>query len=111
MPSLGSMVRARWSALLGGSPLLHTAFSLESVLDETIFVIGPALVTMLATEVYPAAGVAVAMVACVAGTLLLAAQRGTEPPSGSMPGRRCRRTAGHCRPPAIRRSGPCPRPG
>jgi MFS family permease len=33
MPSLGSMVRARWSVLVGGSALLHTAFSLESVLD------------------------------------------------------------------------------
>ena len=79
MPSLGSMVRARWSALLGGSPLLHTAFSLESVLDETIFVIGPAVVTLLATEVTPAAGVVVAMTACVTGTLLFAAQRRTEP--------------------------------
>jgi MFS family permease len=80
MPSLGSMVRARWSALLGDSPLLHAAFSLESVADETIFVIGPAVVTLLATEVYPAAGVGVAMVACVTGTLLFAAQRRTEPP-------------------------------
>jgi MFS family permease len=85
MPSLGSMVRARWSALLGGSPLLHAAFSLESVLDETIFVIGPAVVTLLATQVYPAAGVAVAMVACLTGTLLLAAQRGTEPPARPAP--------------------------
>jgi MFS family permease len=81
MPSLGSMVRARWSALLGDSPLLHSAFSLESVFDEVIFVIGPAVVTLLATEVYPAAGLAVAMVACVVGTLLLAAQRATEPAS------------------------------
>jgi MFS family permease len=83
MPSLGPMVRARWSALLGDSPQLHTAFSLESVADEAIFVIGPAVVTLLATEVHPAAGVAVAMVACVAGTLLLAAQRRTEPPARS----------------------------
>ncbi len=82
MPSLGSMVRARWSALLGDSPLLHAAFSLESVLDEAIFVIGPAVVALLATEVYPAAGVAVAMAACVTGTLLFAAQRGTEPLTG-----------------------------
>jgi MFS family permease len=82
MPSLGSMVRARWSALLGDSPLLHTAFSLESVVDETIFVIGPAVVTLLATEVNPAAGVAVAMAACVTGTLLFAAQRRTEPSAG-----------------------------
>lgn len=79
MPSLGSMVRARWSALLGDSPLLHTAFSLESVADEAIFVIGPAAVTLLATEVNPAAGVAVAMIACVTGTLLFAAQRRSEP--------------------------------
>jgi MFS family permease len=79
MPSLGSMVRARWSALLGDSPLLHAAFSLESVVDEMIFVIGPAVVTLLATEVNPAAGVGVAMAACVTGTLLFAAQRRTEP--------------------------------
>jgi MFS family permease len=82
MPTLGSMVRARWSVLLGDSPLLHSAFSLESVADELIFVIGPALVTVLATEVYPASGVAAAMTACVIGTLLLAAQRRTEPPPG-----------------------------
>lgn len=79
MPSLGSMVRSRWSALLGDSPLLHAAFSLESVADELIYVIGPAVVTLLATEVYPAAGVAVAGVLCVTGTLLLASQRRTEP--------------------------------
>jgi MFS family permease len=37
---------------------------------------------VLATEVYPASGVAVAMTACVIGTLLLAAQRATEPRPG-----------------------------
>jgi len=79
MPSLGSMVRSGWSALVSGSQQLHTAFSLESVADELIFVIGPAVVTLLATEVYPAAGVTVAAVLCVTGTLLLAAQRSTQP--------------------------------
>ncbi len=79
-PQLGSMVRARWSALLAGSPLLHAAFSLESVADEVIFVAGPVLVTLLATEVYPASGLAVAAATCLAGTLLFAAQRATEPP-------------------------------
>ena len=82
MPSAGSMVRARWSALLGDSPRLHTAFALESVNDEMIFVAGPVIVTLLATEVYPAAGVGVAALLGVTGTLLLAAQRRTEPPSG-----------------------------
>ena len=80
MPSLGSMVRARWSHLLAGSPLLHSAFALESVADEMIFVAGPAVVTLLATKVLPAAGVLVAMLVCLAGTLLFAAQRSTEPP-------------------------------
>ncbi len=85
MPSLGSMVRARWSALLGDSPRLHTAFALESVNDEVIFVLGPVIVTILATEVYPASGVAAAMLLCVTGTLLLAAQRGTEPAPRNRP--------------------------
>ena len=82
MPSLGSMVRARWSHLLAGSPALHSAFALESVADEMIFVAGPAVVTLLATKVLPAAGVLVSMVVCLAGTLLFAAQRRTEPPPG-----------------------------
>jgi MFS family permease len=80
MPVLGPMSRARWSALLAGTTRLHTAFSLESVADEFCFVVGPALVTVLATEVHPAAGVGVATVACLAGTLWFAAQRDTEPP-------------------------------
>jgi MFS family permease len=80
MPSLGSMVRSRWSALLAGSPLLHTAFSFESVADEMIFVAGPALVTILATELVPVTGIAVACALAVTGTLLLAGQRATEPP-------------------------------
>ena len=79
MPSLGAMVRARWSVLLAGSPRLHAAFSFESVADELCFVIGPVAVTLLATEVSPAAGVGVAALLCVLGTLWFAAQRGTEP--------------------------------
>lgn len=82
MPTLGSMVRARWSALLAGSSRLHTAFSLESVADEVIFVIGPVVVTLLATDIYPAAGVAAATLLCLAGTLLFAGQRRTQPPPG-----------------------------
>jgi predicted MFS family arabinose efflux permease len=80
MPALGPMARARWSTLLAGSPRLHTAFSLESVADELCFVIGPALVTVLATEVHPAAGVGVAALLCLSGTLWFASLRDTEPP-------------------------------
>jgi MFS family permease len=80
MPSLGAMVRVRWSALLAGTPRLHAAFSFESVADELCFVIGPAAVTLLATEVFPAAGVGVSALLCLAGTLWYAAERRTEPP-------------------------------
>jgi predicted MFS family arabinose efflux permease len=79
MPALGTMVRARWSVLLAGSARLHAAFSFESVADELCFIIGPAAVTLLATEVYPAAGVGVAAALCLAGTLWFVAQRTTEP--------------------------------
>jgi MFS family permease len=79
MPSLGAMVRARWSVLLAGSPRLHAAFSFESVADELCFVVGPAAVTLLATEVFPASGVGVAALLCLLGTLWFATQRGTEP--------------------------------
>jgi predicted MFS family arabinose efflux permease len=80
MPSLGAMVRARWSVLLAGSPRLHAAFSFESVADEFCFVVGPAAVTLLATEAFPASGVGVAALLCIAGTLWFASERGTEPP-------------------------------
>ena len=87
MPSVGPMVRARWSVLLAGTGRLHTAFSLESVADEIIFVVGPALVALLATAVYPAAGVGAAVVLCVTGTLLFAAQRRTQPQPRGLPRR------------------------
>jgi MFS family permease len=79
MPVLGPMVRARWSVLLAGSPRLHTAFSLESVGDELCYMVGPAVVTLLATQVHPAAGVTAAAALCLAGTLWFASQRDTEP--------------------------------
>jgi MFS family permease len=85
MPSLGSMVRARWNNLLADSPHLHTAFSFESVADELVFVLGPAVVTVLSTEVFPAAGLLVATAACVAGVLWFVAQRATEPPVTGKP--------------------------
>ncbi|MCW2881369.1 MAG: hypothetical protein JWQ95_5469 [Sphaerisporangium sp.] len=79
--SLGSMVRARWSHILGSSAKLHTAFSFESVADEVIFVAGPALVTGLTTLVNLYAGLILALVFTVAGTVAFALQRKTEPPA------------------------------
>jgi MFS family permease len=84
--SVGALVRARWSFLIpAGAPRLHTAYSLESVLDELIFVVGPVVVTLLATRVAPPAGLVAATTAALVGGLMFAAQRRTEPPAA--PGR------------------------
>lgn len=81
LPSVGTCVRARWSyALKDDLSRLHTAFSFEAVADETVFLVGPILVTMLATAVDPLAGLAAALVAGLAGTYAFVGLRSTEPP-------------------------------
>jgi MFS family permease len=78
--SAGSCVRARWSHRLKESPLLNTAFAVEAVLDEVVFIVGPVLVTLLATTWHPALGVAVSAALGLIGALALAGQRDTQPP-------------------------------
>jgi MFS family permease len=80
LPPIGSCVRARWSHVLDSPDDVQTAFAIEAVLDEAVFIVGPILVAVLATTVSPALGLATAIVAGVAGSLAFAAQRGTEPP-------------------------------
>src|SRR4051794_16072663 len=80
LPQVGSSVRARWSHVLDQPAEVQTAFALEAVLDEAVFMVGPILVAVLATTWHPAAGILVAVVACVGGTLFLSAQRSTAPP-------------------------------
>ena len=79
LPSFGSLVRARWARLHSGTPLLHTAYALESVLDEVVFVVGPVLATILATSVHPLSGLVTNLVLTLGGGLWFAAQRATEP--------------------------------
>ncbi len=80
LPPIGSCVRARWSYVLRQPAEVQTAFALEAVLDEVVFIIGPILVAMLATNISPVLGLGVAIVAGVGGSLGFAAQRSTEPP-------------------------------
>ena len=80
LPQVGSCVRARWSYALDSPADVQTAYALEAVADEAVFIVGPILVTVLATAWHPLAGLSVAIVTGVAGTLALAAQRSTEPP-------------------------------
>lgn len=97
IPQIGSLVRARWAHVLSGDSDLHTAFAVEAIGDEVVFVTGPTLVTVLSTALHPQTGLLVALALGTAGTLALVLQRRTEPPAhaattaahrGEMPWRR-----------------------
>ena len=79
--SVGSLVRARWSLALAGRPELSTAYSLESVLDELIFVVGPLIATLIATHADPVIVLYVCCALIGAGAAWLSVQRSTEPPA------------------------------
>ena len=97
-PQLPAMVRTRWASLLAGDPAaMQTAYALESVLDEVVYIVGPVIVVTLAAQLFPAAGLAGAAVLVTVGTLWLAALRGTEPapaPAGRRGGPRAIATPG-----------------
>lgn len=80
LPQISSCVRARWAHVLDSPADVQTAFALEAVADEAVYMVGPILSTVLSTSVHPAAGLVTAVVAGVGGGLLFASQRATEPP-------------------------------
>ncbi|MGW7306892.1 MFS transporter [Streptomyces sp. NPDC054835] len=80
-PNTGGMSRARWAYLLKDDPdALHTANAFEQAADELCFMLGPVLAALLCSALFPEAGTLVAAVLFLAGVLLFAAQRSTEPP-------------------------------
>jgi MFS family permease len=81
LPQIGSAVRARWAHVLERPAQVQTAYALEAVFDEVVFILGPILVTVLATLVDPVLGLAVAAVAGSLGAWGFAAQRATAPPA------------------------------
>jgi MFS family permease len=76
--SFSSFMRARWAALAAREQL-RTAYALESMLDETIFLLGPLLVTVLVAAVHPAAGLVACAVLTTAGSVAVALHRPSEP--------------------------------
>ncbi len=89
--SIATYTRARWVYTVKNDDALNTAFSLESSLDETLFIVGPALTTVLATLVVSWAGLAISTLALAVGGYAFLAQRGTEPPIGEVAIRQARR--------------------
>lgn len=68
-PPLGASMRALWVSLVGQEPRLQTAYALDAVLDELLFVLGPLLAGGLATLYRPAAGVLATAGLALVGTL------------------------------------------
>jgi MFS family permease len=79
-PSIGALVRSRWTALLVSGPVLLTAFSIESIIDELIFIVGPTIAATTSVKFHPAAPQIIAMFLLAGGGLWLASMRSTEPP-------------------------------
>jgi hypothetical protein len=68
-PPLGASMRVLWVSMIGQGPRLQTAYALDAVLDELLFVAGPLLAGGLATLYGPAAGMLATAGLAVAGTL------------------------------------------
>lgn len=80
MPSIGAMVRARWTEIYRGRSELRMAFAFESVVDEVIYIVGPIVAIGLSVALFPEAGPLAATLLFAAGVSLFIVQKATEPP-------------------------------
>jgi hypothetical protein len=78
--SVDSLIRARWSYVLAGRPELGTAYSLESTLDEVVFVLGPIIASVIAVQIDPVWVIVLGAAFVAAGAVWLRTQASTEPP-------------------------------
>ena len=76
--SFGSLMLARWATLVEGA-MLRTAYALESMLEEIVFLVGPLLVAVLVSAVHPAAGLVACGVLTTIGSIAVASHRRSEP--------------------------------
>lgn len=79
MPCISAMIRARWTAIYKEDSRLQTAYSLETVLDEVTFIIGPPISVAFSVSFFPQAGLLIAACFLIIGVLALVLQRKTEP--------------------------------
>jgi MFS family permease len=90
--NLGGLVRRRWLHILSPDKtttaednsdrhLVNTAYSLEALNDEFVFIAGPIIATACATSIAPSAGLIAGMIFLVIGVPLFALQSATEPPA------------------------------
>lgn len=71
-------IRTRWASMVTDDAL-RTAYALETVLDEIIFLLGPLIAIFLATVLHPAAGLALCAALTFSGSLALVLHQRSEP--------------------------------
>ncbi|WP_062205642.1 MFS transporter [Demequina salsinemoris] len=84
--SQGTLTRARWTHIVPDKHALNSAFSLESSMEETLFIAGPALATILATQVASWLPSVVAAATLLVGGYVFLSLRDTEPPAKRVDG-------------------------
>jgi MFS family permease len=89
-PPVSSVLRSRWPFLLAEQPeLIPSAYALDSVMIELIFVIGPLVTTLVVTTVGAQYALVVSAACALAGVMLmLAALRGRPGPQRTADGAR-----------------------
>ena len=89
--NLGGLVRRRWLHVLSPDKtstsedesdrhLVNTAYSLEALNDEVVFIGGPIIATACATSIAPAAGLIAGIIFLIIGMPYFASLKATEPP-------------------------------
>jgi MFS family permease len=69
-PPLGVVMRTLWSALISDRTVLQTAYSLDGVAEELLYVTGPVLVGVIVVVAAPAVGLLVSAGLVATGTAL-----------------------------------------
>ncbi|SDT71545.1 MFS transporter [Actinoplanes derwentensis] len=87
-PPLGPIMRSLWSDLLPEPALRQRAFSLDTVAEEVLYIVGPLLAGAVAALTNPALGVVLSAILILTGSLLLAMSPPARPrPAADIPAR------------------------
>ncbi|PKQ27188.1 MAG: MFS transporter [Actinobacteria bacterium HGW-Actinobacteria-4] len=78
--SQATLTRARWTHAVKNREQLNTAFSLETSLEEVLFIMGPVMTTILATQVASWLPPVIAVVTMAVGGYMFLTLKETEPP-------------------------------
>lgn len=79
--SMGSFTRRRWTFILESraKDQISTAYAVESILDEIVFILGPLVATTVATQINPLSAIFAGIIFLAIGSQALAWDRATEP--------------------------------